>query len=205
MIKTLILAGGDAQYHDHLAAAQNIQRFLLKKDVVAQYSQDFNILTSERIEGYDTVIFSTQDKDLSQAEQNGLKEFITAGGSFIGLHAANVFADENHEIYEEIIGSRFIHHDPFQRFEVITDDNSFITKDISSFEIDDELYECKLLFEPDQILAWTEYKGEKHPMLYTKTIGQGEMCYLALGHDGRAWYHPSFQELLHRSLLYLNQ
>ncbi len=198
MIKTLILVGGKEKFHDVLSAAQVIQKILIENNILARYSQDFSILSEKRIDEFDAVIFYTQGKDLTIAEQEGLKNYIKQGNIFIPLHAANIFDESQHEIYKKIIGSKFINHDPFKRFQVNIVKDHFITENIDNFEVDDELYESKLFYEPDNILAWAKNNGEKHPMLYTKKIGKGEICYFALGHDGRAWYNPSFKRLLCR-------
>ncbi len=204
MIKCLILAGGKERYHDVLLAAETLQKILTEKDILSSYSQDFSILAEEeRLKNYDLIIFYTQEKIMSLEEQQGLEDYIKTGHGFIALHASNVFnGEKQQEKYQSLIGNKFLRHDPFKRFQIKTADNHFITESIEDFAIDDELYESQLLCEPDNIVAWTFNNDEKHAMLYTRKIGSGKICYLAPGHDGRAWYNPGFQNLLYRSILW---
>ncbi|MFW5986236.1 MAG: ThuA domain-containing protein [Halanaerobiales bacterium] len=203
MIRVLILVGGEEQYHDVLSAGDVIQKELIDRDVVAKVSQDFSILTAERFDRYDLCIFYTQSKKLTREEQKALKDRIAEGKGFIAIHAANVINDvSDNQVYLETIGSKFVEHDPFKRFYVNIEKDHYITTGIDGFEIDDELYVTESYGDPVQILATAEQDGKEHPMLYVKTIDRGRVCYIALGHDGRAWYNPGFQELLYRSVLW---
>ena len=203
--KILILVGGREQYHDLLFAAQTLQKILIERGIATEYSQDFTVLQDERIEEYAGCVFYTQDKLLTHKQQDKLEEYIKNGHGFIPLHSANVINDEQNQKYIQLIGSKFTHHDPFHRFKVELNGEHFITENIDDFEIDDELYVTKMLKEPDQILARAHEQGEKHPILYTRNLDQGKISYLALGHDGRAWNHPSFQKLLYRTVIYTTQ
>ncbi len=202
MIKSLILVGGKEKYHDLLFAGQTLQKILIEHDIVASYSQDFSILYDKKINSYDVIIFYTQNKQLSLDEQKGLKNYIQNGKLFIALHSANVYDLKKNNIYKNIVGSKFIHHDPFKRFQVITDNEHYITASIDDFEIDDELYISEFFYEPDNILAWAIQDGKKQPLLYLKKLGKGKVCYFALGHDGRSWNHPSFKKILCRTILW---
>jgi len=201
--QVLILAGGKEIYHDVLRAGKRLQEILLAKGVLAHLSQDFTILNSDRIFEYDSVIFYTQEKILTKKEQKGLTNFIEQGHGFIPVHSANVIHREDQEQYLKTVGSKFEHHEPFCRFKVeIKEKKHFITDEISSFKIEDELYESRILIQPDSILAQAEQKGEYYPMVYTRNLKKGKICYLALGHDGRAWDNPNFQKLLNRSVIW---
>ncbi|MFW6026538.1 MAG: ThuA domain-containing protein [Candidatus Woesearchaeota archaeon] len=206
MIKTLILVGGGEQYHDLLFAAQTLQKVLIKRNIIAEYSQDFSILTDkERLNEYDVCVFYTQNKILTIEQQKGLKKYIEKGNGFIPIHSSNVINSPENDTYLDIVGSKFIKHDPFKRFKVKLKNNHYINKDIENFEIDDELYISELVHEPDKILAWAKQDGEKHPMVYTRKLGEGKISYIALGHDGRAWNHPVFQKLFYRTVVWASQ
>ncbi|MFW6006790.1 MAG: ThuA domain-containing protein [Bacillota bacterium] len=203
MIKSLILAGGEEQYHDLLFAARTMQKILIDNNILTIYSQDFTILTDEdRLNQYDVCIFYTQNKILTTEQQQGLKKYIEKGNGFIPIHSSNVIEDNQNNLYLNIIGSKFVEHDPFKRFQVKLENNHYINEEIENFEIDDELYVTEFVNDPDQILAWAEQDEKKHPMVYTKKIGDGKIIYIALGHDGRAWNHPSFQKLLYRTVVW---
>lgn len=203
MVKTLILVGGEEQYHDVLFAGQTLQKALIEKGVVAEYSQDFTILEEpERRNQFGTIILYTQERILTDSQQKGLEEYIEKGNGFLPLHSANVINDPQNEKLIEIIGSKFDHHNPFHRFEVEIIEDHPVTEDIENFEIDDELYISEMVNESDQVLAQAEDERKKHPMVYIKKRGKGKICYLALGHDGRAWNHPQFQKLLYQAVLW---
>lgn len=198
MNKTLILIGGKEKYHDILTAGYFLQNILINKGIAAHLSQDFTILEEERIYDFNLIIFYTQEKLLSKNEQTGLMKFVKSGGGFIPLHAANVINENNQQTYKKLVGSLFKYHEPFTRFKVNISENHYITKGIEDFFIEDEPYESKLISKPEKVLAQFEQNGKLHPLVYIKKIGQGKICYIALGHDGRAWYNPKFQKILFR-------
>jgi len=202
MIKALILVGGEEQYHDLLMGGQVIQKLLINKGIAAHLSQDFCILNREEINEYDVCLFYTQNKFLGQEEQINLEKKIIEGMGFVPLHAASVAEHSNHGLYLKTVGCKFNYHPPFKRFQVKVDSNHFITEGLNDFMIEDELYITEYLNDPLQVLARAEQDGELHPMVYTREPGKGRVCYIALGHDGRAWYNPGFCRILYRAVLW---
>ena len=191
--KVLIFYGGKEIYHDLLAAGQQLQKILIQRNIIAQLSQDFSYLTTEDINNYDALIFYTQEK------------FIEKGGGFLPLHATSVFNDYSQQKLLNLVGCKFQHHEPFTRFKIEISQNHFITRDLDDFIINDELYESQIVVPPDKILARAQHqqKETSHPQLVIRNYGQGRICYLAPGHDGRSWYHPEFQKLLYRATLWV--
>jgi len=149
---------------------------------------------------------------------------VADGRGFLALHggAATFW---NSAAYLQLLGSRFIRHDPYKQFTVnITVRSHPITAGLEDFEVDDELYvlggevddfpafagaiaagrparELRELGEgplrPElQVLAEAEGK----PMLYIKSHGRGRVHYNALGHDTKALQHPSYRRLLRQAL-----
>jgi len=70
---------------------------------------------------------------------------------------------------------------------------------MDDFAIEDELYIIEGDLTQWHILA----RAEGHPIIYTKTWGQGRVYSNALGHDTRALENPSFQELVCRGVAWV--
>ncbi|MFW6035495.1 MAG: ThuA domain-containing protein [Halothermotrichaceae bacterium] len=203
MEKVLILVGGNDRYHDVLTAGQVMQKYLISRGILAEYSQDFSILCREQINEYDVCIFYTQNKLLTKEEQQALRDRVAEGMGFIPLHAVNAIEGSDQELFLKLIGSEFIRHDPFKRFTVeFTEEQHFITENMEDFKIDDELYVTEYTDKVDTVLAQAEQDGKYYPMIYIKRLDKGKICYCALGHDGRAWYNPAFEELLYRMVIW---
>ncbi|MFW6237821.1 MAG: ThuA domain-containing protein [Halanaerobiales bacterium] len=202
MLKIVIFAGGESQYHDLLAGGAILQRLLLNRGLHAVLRQDFSLLNREESKQFDLYIFYTHDKLLTDKQQEALATRIKEGKGFLPVHAASVITKPGQQRHLELVGSKFIEHDPFKRFKVEIEQDHFITNGVGTFNIEDELYVSEYVREPEKVLATAEQDGKKHPMLYINHLKQGRICYLALGHDGRAWYNPGFQKLFYRSVLW---
>lgn len=166
-----------------------------------EVTRDRDALLASRLKGVDVLAAYTQGGALSPAQEEGLLGYVAGGGAFLAIHGATASWKEHSE-YIAMVGGVFRAHGPVAPFQVhFTETASPITQGLDDFEIVDELY---LLDRHDpgrvNLLAYTLWEGRPEPMLYTRTHGRGRVCYLALGHDERAYNNETFQALLGRSL-----
>jgi uncharacterized protein len=199
----VIIAGTDL-YHDLINGGLAFQKTLIDAGIPTQLAvgmQRFHnaLPATARANVY---IIYTNGQYMTTADQQALSRSIEAEGKgLVVLHASNVLADEmasfeQHQTWFNLIGSRFQRHTAFTRLSISIQREHPITAGIPNFEIDDEPYEIELLDASAQILATRATQDGDHPSLYVREPGQGRICYLALGHNMRAWGHPAFRRLL---------
>jgi type 1 glutamine amidotransferase len=127
-----------------------------------------------------------------------LRRYVEAGGSLLGLHAANsCFSAPD---YVDLIGSRFTRHDPIREYAVDVDDRDHpLVAGVTPFRIVDELREGE--FQPHTVHVVASAEG--HPVLYWKRAGQGRIVYISLGHDRRSLTHPGYLRMVENAIGWL--
>ena len=78
-----------------------------------------------------------------------------------------------------------------------------ITAGIRDFELNDERY-SKLRVSPDsEQLAWHEFEGDRHPVLWAHRHGDARIVYDALGHDAASYDSPEHRAILRNAVAWL--
>jgi len=95
-----------------------------------------------------------------------------------------------------MLGGFFVTHPKPRRYQVsVVDPEHPITRDMLEFFVTDEMYITD--YDPRvSVLASSLWKGEKVPVVWTKSWGDGRVYYLALGHDVEACRDENFETLL---------
>jgi len=113
--------------------------------------------TKEQLDKTDVLILHSQEAGNIQIgdERKNLMEFLARGGGIVTIHAAAVSKD--HDWFKTIIGGSW-HFGQTKWLEApmslyFTDHDNAITKDISNFDIDDEIYYDMDLLPEAKILA----------------------------------------------------
>jgi type 1 glutamine amidotransferase len=170
------------------------------------------------------VVFNTRrealpempDLTLSPAEQDGLKNYIRSGKAFVCLHISTCLPKAWPE-YHEITGGGWItgtsFHPPYGEFTVhVSAPGHTAVRGVADFKTPDELY-MGLAFNPgnevfitadaaEGTYPWGPERQPKHmpggtfPLGWTRQYGDGKVFVLLLGHDGRSFQTPAFQQLV---------
>jgi type 1 glutamine amidotransferase len=156
----------------------------------------------------DVFVLYTAGGQLDPGEQDALSTAVAAGKGLVALHASNVYPSDASvgspdRTRFELLGSRYLSHGPGPsegRFEVEILAEHPITAGVESFDIDDEYYVIELFDGPTRILAQQTSHVGVLPILYVREHGKGRVCYLALGHDMRAWGNHSFRRILQQAV-----
>lgn len=186
-------------------------------------TKDASLITAENLKNYKTVIFYTTGF-LTEAGtdghppmgENGLKElldWISAGGSFVGLHSAtDSFHSKEGEVssYIEMIGGEFETHG--QQFKgalrVVSPGHPAVASLPDGWAAFEEWYINKNLnTEKMHVLALLEvgdktrqrqekYNMPDYPIVWCRAYGQGRVLYNGLGHNEAVWEADVFQKLL---------
>lgn len=223
--RVLLLMGGP-DYHDqvvHYAGLAGILAGEAKVDL--RITTDLETLNPETLAKYRAIVnWSTFVQPTSDQVQS-LLTAVAGGLGFFGIHGATA-TFWNSANYLDLIGSRFLRHDPYKEFLVeIVDRTHPITEGVDDFWIEDELYEVggkttEFAEFASGVNAGNPYGGhqaalgegplapdidvlasaEGHPLLYAKTFGEGRVHYNALGHDDKALSNLNFRRLVVQGL-----
>ncbi|MBI3912487.1 MAG: ThuA domain-containing protein [Armatimonadetes bacterium] len=197
MIKTLVFAGGPI--HDFRGVGTAAREGLAGAgDFDIDYlEEDLDALLAPRLEPYQLLVFYYTIGSLTDAQKNGLLNWVNSGRGFVGIHSA---ADSFRECpeYRALVGGHFVTHPRYRDYQVsITDRAHPITDRLSEFIVRDEQY--ILDYDPRvQVLATALWQGQAMPVAWTNAWGKGRVFYLALGHDEPAMRQTMAQLLLVR-------
>ena len=209
-IKVLVVTGFDVGAHKWRETTQATVANLEKSDrFEVKVCEDLGILESSSLNDYDVVVlnygFWTQP-DPSDKAKAALLDFVKSGKGLVSLHfACSSFQDWSE--YAKLLGRVWKKgvggHGPRGPFAVnIKKVDHPITKGLSDFEIDDELY-AKLTGDADiDVLAsaHSDWSGQVEPIIFVKNYGKGSVVHNVLGHDTRARENPNYQVLVRRGI-----
>jgi type 1 glutamine amidotransferase len=159
-------------------------------------------MSAAALKNYDLVIFANTTGDLPMPEPQALLDWISAGGAFVGMHAAtDTFP--GFQPYTEMIGGHFRTHGPQVQVSVINQDPSCPScRHLESrWSVFDEIYQLKdfdgskvhrLLSLDELMLNAKDVKEQKatsgdYPIAWRKDYGKGRVFYTSLGHREDIW------------------
>lgn len=241
-IKAVLVAGGKYHDIDH-PRLEILKRLAEDERVRVRVFEDYSNI--EAIAEADFLITYTCDVIPSLPQQEALRAFVERGGRWYALHGTNsilrFLADGRVDSprwaphFMETLGSMFIAHPPIAPYLVtVADPGHPLVEGVEPFEATDEHYLVET-YGKLHVLLETEFGGEatgfvehewahaKHPVFYLKTIGQGAVLYLTLGHcrghydmhhlgidyypavERGAWDLPVFHELLRRGIVWAKE
>ena len=193
-IKVLLLVGGP-EYHDTPETRAALLDTLSAEFDVTM-TDDLGVLQPDTLKGYDVIVNFTTFLEPTDEQISALLDAVEGGKGFVGIHGATA-TFWNSPAYLEMLGGKFIVHDPNKVFTVNISSSRHveehpITEGVDDFDIQDELYIIEGDLTQWHILA----RAEGHPILHTKMWGKGRVHSNALGHDARALNNPGFQILV---------
>ncbi len=202
-VDAYLVAGG--RYHDIDFARLELLKLLAEHEQVrVTVGSDYH--DSERIAASSFLLTYTCDLRPTEAEQQALADYISAGGRWLALHGTNavldftpdgVAAPRSIPRLAHTLGSQFIAHPPIQPYAVENQAPAHpLVQGVERFEADDELYLCEVHDrEQLQVLLDTHYAGDaegftendwrdadRHPVMYLRPLGKGAVLYNTLGH-----------------------
>ena len=187
-IKTLLFAGGSI--HDWKGCGEAVEECLKRcaELELAKVEDDLSVLEAPKLDPYELLVFYYTVGEISEAQKNGLLDWVASGKGYVGIHSA---ADSFRECpeYRAMVGGWFVTHPHFRQYQVsVLDAEHPITEGLDEFMVEDEQYITD--YDPRvHVLATALYKGIARPVAWTKPWGKGKVFYLALGHDPEACQH----------------
>jgi len=210
--RVLIVTGIDHPAHEWKKTAPALAEVLRKDprmevDVVEQ--PDF--LGTDKVHDYDVVVvhFMNWEKPPpGQKARANLKKFVSDGKGLFVLHfGCGAFRDwpEYGNLAGRVWDPNLRAHDPRGPFRVdIVNKEHPITRGMTSFQTEDELYTCLAGDRSIDLLATARSKvdGKDYPMAFVLKYGRGRVFHCALGHDVKAIENSPAAELLRRGCIW---
>ena len=206
-IRVVIVTGVDWKGHKWQETAPVIRELLEQEgrfEVKIVENPDF--LASDELFGFDEVFLHFKNYEPLKQEEKAkanLTKFVKQGNALVLLHFA-CGAFEDWPEFADLAGrvwDQKTSHDPRGPFMVkITDVEHPITRGMSDFQTDDELYICLTGDRPVDLLATARSKktGKDHAMAFAFRFGRGRVFHTPLGHDVKAIRMPGTTELICR-------
>lgn len=200
-IKTMFLTGGEI--HDWQGVGEVVEPILRQSGHfdLTRVKNDLSVLEGDGLASYDLLVFYYTVGQITDAQKNGLLNWVAGGKGYAGFHsAADSFRDCPE--YRALVGGWFVTHPRYREYQVsVVDPEHPITQGLDEFTVTDEQYITD--YDPrNQVLASALWKGGAMPVAWTKSWGKGRVFYLALGHDSNACRHEMFKLLLTRGALW---
>jgi len=162
----------------------------------------------------DVIVMYDMVGKITPEQQAAFVELLKQGIGVVSLHH-NMGAHHDWPEFTRIVGGKFIlkeceidgqkqpksgwAHDQVLKV-AIADKDHPITRGLKDFEIHDETY-CRFYTAPDvKVLLKTDHPKNDPELAWVKDYGKSRVMYLMLGHDGKAYANPNFQEILARGI-----
>lgn len=155
---------------------------------------------------YDLVFLTRYNRKgtLSDQGKANLLEFVKSGKGFAVSHLASASFKEWDE-FKKLCGRNWVMgtsgHGPRSVFTAkIADQEHPITKGMTDFETDDELYAKLQGDTPIRVLveADSDWSKKTEPLVFTLEYGKGRVFHEAFGHDGKAIKHAPVAQIIAR-------
>lgn len=203
-LNVLVFSKTAGYRHSSIPKGQEMFFQLAKKhNFQVDTTEDARIFNPQDLAKYNVVVFlSTTGDVLDTTQELALKQFMQAGGGWMGIHAA---ADTEYEWswYNQLVGAYFNGHpnDPNVRTATIKvdDHNHPATTHLGeTWKRTDEWYNYKNIqpFTTLMRLDETTYEGgtngEDHPIAWYREFENGRMFYTGSGHTDESFTDPDF-------------
>ena len=140
-VKTLVFAGG--QIHDFHSVGTAAKNYLEEAGGfdITYVEEDLDTLAAPGLDPYELLVFHYTVGEISDAQKNGLLNWVSSGKGYVGIHSA---ADSFRgcEEYRAFVGGHFTTHPRYREYQVsLTDKEHVITDGLpEEFMVTDEQY-----------------------------------------------------------------
>ena len=154
------------------------------------------------LSGFNGLVLYFHHKHISALALEAFDAFVTAGGGVLAIHSVTASFKDSDD-FTAIIGGKFSGHGPVKSFDVIrVSAENGIFDSIPTFQVTDELYLHDL--QPDiETHFSTHHQGEQVPMVWTRSHGEGRVCYACPGHKAASMRISAYQRVLTRGLTWV--
>jgi type 1 glutamine amidotransferase len=211
MPSALVVVDGTDIHHDLIGAALALQSMGLAAGVTTGRAVGMQRFADARPEtaDVDAYVLYTAGGQFGRDQQEALSAAVAGGKGLFAVHASNVLDEgEGDRVMVDLLGCRYLSHGPGHHegvYEVEVAAEHPITSGVTDFSLFDEYYVFELSDPGVRVLAQRQAGDGTEPILYVREHGEGRVCYLALGHDMRAWGEPMFQRLVRQAIRWVSK
>ena len=136
---------------------------------------------------------------VAPANVTALTNFVQQGGGLLAIHSATASFKQSDD-YFALLGGRFAGHGPVEAITVQPSATAVpIFGEIRPFTILDELYRHEHKTEL-QVHFYAVRQEEQVPLVWTRLVGNGRVCYVGPGHRSATMRHPAMRQILQKGL-----
>ncbi len=163
---------------------------------------------------YDVIVCYDMVKELTPSQQQDFLALLDRGIGLVSLHH-NLNASPGWPEYHRVIGGSWLNgkqsidgrdygpstYEHGQEIAIeVADTEHPITRGLTSFVIHDEAYGNTFVSSDVHVLLKASNPKNVSPFAWTTEYGKSRVVYFQAGHDAGAWHHPSYREILVRSM-----
>lgn len=201
-MKKRVLEISSGIVHPSLMARWYLHRMLKLK---YQVEVDLGIAGATRlIDGiFDAVVVYLHRRHIPDQALEALEGFVAAGGGLLAIHSATASFKQCRRWFE-LLGGRFLSHAKVMDFEIIPKKvQPDLFGSIGGCRVHDELYVHEV--KDDITVHFSAYQQRcEVPVVWTRTYGQGRVCYLGPGHCAATIKHPIMEALIMQGLQWIS-
>jgi uncharacterized protein len=206
--RVLLVTGQDYPGHPWRQTAP-VLASMLERDARLKVTtiEDPHLMDSSALTNYDVILLHFMNWEQpapGPAARENLRRAVEQGRGLMLVHfACGAFQDwpEFASLAGRAWDPKLRGHDPRGPFQVVyTKVEHPITRGLTPFEVDDELYTCLAGDRPISVLATAKSKvdSKDYPMAFVFNYGKGRVFHSPLGHDVKAIDNPGVGELFRR-------
>ncbi|MCX8108108.1 MAG: ThuA domain-containing protein [Verrucomicrobiae bacterium] len=209
-VRVLIVTGDDVSPAHNWAEVAATTRQILESSgkFEVKVCEDAGIFDSaSSLSRYDLVYFTmynARTPTISDQAKENLLNYVKSGKGFVVAHLASASFKEWNE-FRNLCGRVWVMgtsgHGPRSVFKarVVKKDHP-ITRGISDFDVDDELYAKLQGDAPINVLveADSDWSKKTEPLVFTLEYGKGRVFHHTFGHDGKALMTPAVKLIIQR-------
>jgi len=161
---------------------------------------------------FDVLVLYDMTADLDDKCKGNLQAFVESGKGLLVLHHA-IASYQNWPWYEKTVGGRYLlkpegdkpastyRHD--EELAVLATTSHPITAGLGAIHIWDETYKGMAISPDSKVLLKTNNPTSDGPVAWISSYPKSRVVYIQLGHDGLAFRHPSYREIVRRAILWV--
>jgi type 1 glutamine amidotransferase len=130
----------------------------------------------------------------TDAQVDGLVEWVRGGGAFLASHASTVLGMVNQKLAALMGGVFVVHPEPFSFMVYPCYHEHPITAGVDAFSVHDEFYIEKHDESADVHMVALD-RGVAYPMVWTRSEGKGRVAHIAMGHTLAVWGLEPYRRL----------
>lgn len=212
-IRVLLIVGGHGYDKPNLHKMLEEKPGVVLTEISIPESQD--LLKPGLEKNYDVIVFHDQSRfPLTGIQKKNMEDLWSAGLPTVMLHHA-LISHNDFPLIREIFGCAYLikpmkiegkqypassYFKPTDVHFIIKDKNHPITKGVSDFTLNDEVFGNLYINPGIHVLVETDHPKSSKPIVFTWNYKKSPVFVMLQGHDGNAFNDPHYRKLLYQGI-----